>query len=57
MNDETEISALEAAHSEDMSGHGEPWDAWETQLVMYSIGIGIGSLIVLGALINFTILS
>ena len=57
MNDEAEVSALEAAHSEDMAGHGEPWDAWETQLVLYSIVIGIGGLIVLGVLINVTILS
>ncbi len=35
----------------------EPWEAWETQLVMWSLGIGIAGLIVLGTLINIFILN
>jgi hypothetical protein len=34
----------------------EPWEKWETQLVVWSVGIGIAGLIVLGTLINIYIL-
>lgn len=34
----------------------EPWEAWETKLVTYSIGLGIVSLAVMGALVNAFIL-
>ncbi len=34
----------------------EPWAEWETRLVLYSIGIGIAGLVVLGALINMFLL-
>ncbi|MBO8138093.1 MAG: hypothetical protein H0Z40_08150 [Desulfotomaculum sp.] len=34
----------------------EAWEAWETKLVLYSLGIGIGVLIIGGLLINQTIL-
>ncbi|WP_316977711.1 hypothetical protein [Shumkonia mesophila] len=34
----------------------EPWEKWETQLVVWSVGIGIAGLIVLGTLINIFIL-
>ncbi|MBM7855214.1 hypothetical protein JOC37_001599 [Desulfohalotomaculum tongense] len=30
----------------------EPWEPWETKLVIYSLGIGIGVLIIGGILIN-----
>jgi len=30
----------------------EPWESWETKLVLYSIGIGILVLIVGGLLVN-----
>ena len=42
----------EDTHSEDLAGHGEPWESWETQLVLWCIGIGIVGLVVLGLLIN-----
>lgn len=35
----------------------EPWEKWETQLVMWSVGIGVAGLIVLGTLINIFILN
>lgn len=35
----------------------EPWEEWETKLVLYSIGIGIVSLVVFGILINIFILN
>ena len=34
----------------------EPWEKWESKLVIYSILIGIAGLVVLGALINWLIL-
>ncbi len=34
----------------------EPWEKWETKLVVYSILTGIAGLIVLGILINWLIL-
>ena len=34
----------------------EPWEKWESKLVIYSILIGITGLIVLGILINLLIL-
>lgn len=37
-------------------GECEPWDAWESKLVGWSLGIGVAGLIVLGVIINITIL-
>ncbi len=37
-------------------GEAEPWEHWETQLVGWSIGIGLAGLVVLGFLINAFIL-
>jgi hypothetical protein len=37
-------------------GEAEPWEPWETQLVGWSIGIGLAGLVVLGFLINTFIL-
>jgi hypothetical protein len=34
----------------------EPWEAWESRLVGWSVGVGIVSLVVLGTLINIYIL-
>ncbi len=54
----TEEEVVERAPEVDESALGEcePWDSWETKLVWWSIGIGIAGLIVLGAIINVTIL-
>jgi len=51
-----EAGAAESVHQEQLLGHPEPWEGWETKFVLYSIGIGIGALVVLGALINIFIL-
>jgi len=34
----------------------EPWAEWESRLVLYSIGIGIAGLVILGTLINIFLL-
>jgi hypothetical protein len=34
----------------------EPWEPWETSLVLWSIGLGIAGLVVLGILVNIFIL-
>lgn len=34
----------------------EPWEPWETKLVTYSIGFGIGGLVVMGVLVNVYLL-
>ncbi len=34
----------------------EEWEDWEGKMVTYSLVIGVGLLVVLGAIINFTIL-
>ena len=44
---EEEFEALEVEIDEH-----EPWEAWETKLVTYSIGLGIAGLVVMGVLVN-----
>ncbi len=39
-----------------LTAKAEPWEKWESQLVLYSIEIAVVGLIVLGALINWFIL-
>lgn len=48
---------LEAGDVEAALGNAEPWEPWETKLVTWSIGIGVVSLVILGAIINVTILN
>jgi len=38
-------------------GNPEPWESWETSLVLWSLVIGVGGLVVLGTLINLFLLS
>ena len=47
----------EIANSEELAGHGEPWESWETKLVAWSISIAVIGLVILGWLINTFILS
>ena len=47
----------DVAHTEELAGHAEPWESWETKLVAWSIGIAIVGLVILGWLINTFILS
>lgn len=37
-------------------GEPEPWESWETSLCLWSIGIGIAALIVLGILVDWFLL-
>jgi hypothetical protein len=50
----TGLSLKEAGES--VLGDPEPWELWETSLVLWSLLIGIGGLIVLGTLINIFLL-
>lgn len=34
----------------------EPWESWETKLVVWSVAIGIAGLVVFGTLINIYML-
>ncbi len=43
-------------HAEVAIDAPEPWEPFETQLVGWSIGIGIAGLIVLGTLVNIYLL-
>ncbi len=43
-------------HAEVAIDAPEPWEPFETQLVSWSIGIGIAGLIVLGTLVNIYLL-
>ena len=51
MNDD-EINSEESLFSDP-----EPWESWETSLVMWCIGIGVVGLIILGWLVNTLILN
>lgn len=34
----------------------EPWEPWETRLCLWSVGLGIAGLCILGAIVNVFIL-
>ncbi len=51
MADSNEINSEDAIFSAP-----EPWETWETKLVLGCIGIGIAGLIILGWLVNKFIL-
>lgn len=40
-----------------VSEEAEPWEPWETRLCLWSLGLGIVGLVVLGVIINLTILA
>ncbi len=46
----------EPGGADSLSGDPEPWEPWETSLVVWSIGVGIAGLIVLGWLVDQFIL-
>jgi cytochrome b561 len=55
MDDE---SARRVQPGEDaLAGQPEPWESWETKLVLGSIGVGVFGLIILGWLVDRFILS
>ena len=43
--------------TEALTGDAEPWEAWETSLVLWSIGLGLVGLVLLGWLVDRFILS
>lgn len=59
-DDHTKLNA--AAHSpedafdETVLGEPDPWEPWETKLVLWSLAIGITGLVVLGVLVNILLL-
>jgi hypothetical protein len=42
---------------EALTGDAEPWESWETSLVLWSIGLGLAGLVVLGWLVSRFILA
>ncbi|MBL6927574.1 MAG: hypothetical protein ISR44_00250 [Rhodospirillales bacterium] len=58
MAEESVAASVEAPaeHAEIAIDAPEPWEPFETQLVSWSIGIGIAGLIVLGTLVNIYLL-
>ena len=54
MKDKIKSSELESA--QELLSDPEPWEDWESKLVIYSILIAIIGLVILGALINWLIL-
>jgi len=54
MKDKTKSDELESA--QELLSDPEPWENWESKLVVYSIIVAIIGLIVLGILINWLIL-
>lgn len=42
--------------AESALGESEPWEPWETKLVLWSVGAGLALLAALGFFVNITIL-
>ena len=53
---DVKIREQEVSSAEALLGAPEPWESWETKLVVYSIAIAILGLLVLGWLVNTFIL-
>jgi len=58
----TEMTDMTAAEALDrpadaLAGEPEPWEPWETRLVVISLAIGAAGLVVLGLLVDYFILS
>lgn len=52
-----ENRSRELTSAEELLGEPEPWESWETKLVLYSIGSAFIGLVILGYLVNTFILS
>ncbi len=55
MNETTEEELLRES-ADELIGEAEPWESWETKLVVWSIGIALAGLVLLGWAINTFIL-
>ncbi|MBE7527983.1 MAG: hypothetical protein IT526_05375 [Nitrosomonas sp.] len=51
-----ENNADKLVASQSVLGEPEPWESWETSLCLWSIGIGIAALIILGILVDLFLL-
>lgn len=51
-----EASETTTAFDETAIPEPEPWEPWETRLCLWSIGLGIAGLCILGAIVNVFIL-
>ncbi len=49
--------STEIIDSDESLSNPEPWEPWESKLVLYSLGIGFVALVILGVIVNMTILN
>ncbi|HEU4854341.1 MAG TPA: hypothetical protein VFS89_03535 [Nitrosospira sp.] len=49
-------NVAELLANQSVLGEPEPWEKWETQLCLWSIGIGIAGLVILGVLVDLFLL-
>lgn len=54
-NQYKEVDAA-VASAEALLGEAEPWEDWETKLVLGSVAIAVVGLVILGVLINMFVL-
>ena len=52
-----EVRNQELTSAEELLGDPEPWESWETKLVLYSVGIACIGIVILGYLVNTFILT
>ena len=52
-----ESRSRELSSAEELLGDPEPWEPWESKLVIYSVSIAFIGLVILGYLVNTFILS
>ena len=50
------VKSIELESAQELLSNPEPWENWESKLVIYSILIAIIGLIILGILINLLVL-
>lgn len=56
IDDQLPENAGHSLASESVLGEPEPWESWETSLCLWSIGIGIAGLVILGVLVDLFLL-
>jgi len=50
------VKSIELESAQELLSNPEPWESWESKLVIYSILIAIIGLVILGILINLLVL-
>ncbi len=53
---EEQVITAKIELNESALGESEPWESWETNLVIWSLILGLGGLLILGTLINLFLL-